>query len=476
MLPCFVAPETSPEAPAVRLVSVEGFPGWRAAADATVRQWLDATGFEAKARRLALLPDGSGGLQGAIFVIDGKGTALDAAALAAALPALERPVRVADPDGLVDPFDLHYGWALAGYRFDRYRRGNGQNGNGATARLATPDKATAERAGQLATSVGLARDLVNTPANDMGPAELEAAIRGVAAEFGAVIGTIEGTALLEANFPAIHTVGMASSRAPRLIDLTWGDPQAPRLTLVGKGVCFDTGGLDIKPSSAMRNMKKDMGGAACMTGLARMVMAAGLPVRLRLLVPAVENSIAGNAFRPGDVIKTRKGLSVEIGNTDAEGRLVLADALAEADRERPALLLDAATLTGAARVALGTELPALFSADDALAADILAAGNEVGEPLWRLPLHPGYRDLLKSSVADLSSTGSKPMGGAITAALFLARFVEETTAFAHLDIFAWNDESRPGRPRGGEATGLRALFTMIERRFAGAGAQSGVEA
>ena len=464
MLDCFVTEAGT--TPAVRLVTVDGYSGWLAATAAPTRQWLEATGFKPKSRTFAPLPDGNGGMAGAVFVLDAPGTAIDAASLAANLPQSDHPWRIDDPEGLLDPFELHYGWALSGYRYERYKKAeNGKPG----ARLATRDTAIAERAGELATSVGLARDLVNTPANDLGPAELEAAIRGVAERFGATVRTIEGDALLEANYPAIHTVGRASSRAPRLIDLGWGDPSAPRLTLVGKGVCFDTGGLDIKPSSAMRNMKKDMGGAACMTGLARMIMATGLPVRLRLLVPAVENSISANAFRPGDVIQTRKGLSVEIGNTDAEGRLVLADALTEADRERPALLLDAATLTGAARVALGTDLPALFSTDDDLARDILAAGTEVGEPLWRLPLHPPYKDLLKSSVADLSSTGSKPMGGAITAALFLARFVEETKAFAHLDIFAWNDEGRPGRPRGGEATGLRALFTMLERRFAGEG-------
>lgn len=462
MLDCFVTEAGT--IPVVRLVTADGYRAWLAAAGAPTRQWLEATGFKPNVRALAPLPDGTGGISGAVFVLDSPGTAIDAASLATNLPSSDHAWRIDDPDGLLDPFELHYGWALSGYRFERYKKSENGKPKG---RLVTGDTAVAERAGELATSVSLARDLVNTPANDLGPAELEAAIRGVAEEFSADVRTIEGDALLEANYPAIHTVGRASSRAPRLIDVTWGDPAAPKLTLVGKGVCFDTGGLDIKPSSAMRNMKKDMGGAACMTGLARMIMAAGLPVRLRLLVPAVENSISANAFRPGDVIATRKGLSVEIGNTDAEGRLVLADALTEADRERPALLLDAATLTGAARVALGTDLPALFSTDDDLARDILDAGIRVGEPLWRLPLHPPYRDLLKSSVADLSSTGSKPMGGAITAALFLARFVDETKAFAHLDIFAWNDEGRPGRPRGGEATGLRALFTMLERRFSG---------
>lgn len=466
MLTCFAQIADAAPAGVVRLVTVEGFAAWRETVTAAARRWLEASGFKPGARKLALVPDAEGGLGEAVFVLDRPGTAVDAAALAAALPAAGPPFRVRDPDGLLDPFELHYGWATAGYRYARYRRPCPAADGPAQAVLATPDRALAHRASDLARSVFLARDLVNTPANDLGPEELEAAIRAVGDSFGAVVETIAGDALLAANYPAIHAVGRASARPPRLIDLRWGDPAAPRLTLVGKGVCFDTGGLDIKPSSAMRNMKKDMGGAAVMTGLARMVMAADLPVRLRLLVPAVENSIAGNAFRPGDVIATRKGWSVEIGNTDAEGRLILADALAAADAERPALLIDAATLTGAARVALGADLPALFATDDRLAADILEAGVAVAEPLWRLPLHPGYDDLLKSAVADLSSTGSKPLGGAITAALFLARFVEETRAYAHLDIFAWNDEARPGRPRGGEATGLRALFAMLERRFA----------
>lgn len=467
MLPCFAEAGHGVAAQDIHVLTVVGFKSWLAEADEPARQWLKATGFKPANRTLALLPGASGELTGAVLVLGGKGDSSDAAWLAQALPAIDEPFAVHDPDGLIPIFELLYGWALAGYRFDRYRKPNDDR---KMARLAAPDAALADRASELAKSVFMARDLVNTPASDMGPDELEAAIRGIGEAFGAEVRTTLGDALLEANYPAIHAVGRASSRQPRLIDLTWGDPEAPKLTLVGKGVCFDTGGLDIKPASAMRNMKKDMGGAACMAGLARMVMAAGLPVRLRLLVPAVENSISANAFRPGDVLQTRKGLTVEVGNTDAEGRLVLADALAEADRERPALIIDAATLTGAARVAVGTDLPALFSPDDALASDILAAGEAVGEPLWRLPLHPPYRDLLKSSVADLSSTGSKPFAGAITAALFLQRFVSESRAYAHLDIFAWNDESSPGRPRGGEATGLRALFTMLEARFGVAGA------
>jgi leucyl aminopeptidase len=311
----------------------------------------------------------------------------------------------------------------------------------------------------------LVRDLINTPASDMGPAELVAAVEAEGRRFAARCTVIEGEDLLTRNYPAIHAVGRASPRAPRLVDLVWGDDAWPRVTLVGKGVCFDSGGLDIKPSSAMKLMKKDMGGAAIMLGLARMVMAAGLKVRLRLLIPAVENSISGNAMRPLDVVATRRGLSVEIGNTDAEGRVILADALAEAASEKPSLLLDAATLTGAARVALGTELPALFANDDALAEAILSSGRDSLDPLWRLPLWAPYRRHLKGKTADLNNAPDLPSAGAITAALFLAEFVEPWCPWGHIDVMAWNTESRPGRPEGGEAMAMRALFRMLAERF-----------
>ncbi|MFO1075179.1 MAG: leucyl aminopeptidase family protein, partial [Geminicoccaceae bacterium] len=312
----------------------------------------------------------------------------------------------------------------------------------------------------------LARDLVNTPANDLGPEELAAAVQAVATQFGASCEVTVGEALLAANYPAVHAVGRAAARAPRLVDLRWGPAEAPKLTLVGKGVCFDTGGLDLKPSSAMLLMKKDMGGSAVMLALARCVMALELPVRLRLLIPAVENSVGGDAFRPGDILRMRNGSTVEITNTDAEGRLVLADTLSAADVEAPDLLIDASTLTGAARVAVGPELPALFTPDDALAEDLLQAGRAGFDPLWRLPLHAPYLSYMKSPVADLANAASKPFAGAITAALFLKEFVRQTGSWAHLDLFAWNDEARPGRPRGGEATGLRALLGLIEARLA----------
>ncbi len=404
------------------------------------------------------MPGADGGVAGALLVVASPAGPWDAAGLAAALP--EGDWRLDDPMGLLGPAEAALAFALASYRFERYRKSGKPR-----PRLVVADEAAHRRALAIASSICLARDLVNTPANDLGPDELEAAVAEVAAAQGARLTTIVGDELLKQNYPTIHAVGRASNRAPRLLDLVWGDEGAPKVTLVGKGVCFDTGGLDIKPSSGMLMMKKDMGGAGLMLGLARAVMALGLPVRLRLLIPAVENSISGCAFRPGDILKTRKGLTVEIGNTDAEGRLILCDALAEADTEKPEIMIDAATLTGAARVALGSQLPALFASDDALAEAILAKGVSTEEPLWRLPLHQPYRKLIDSPVADLNNVGSKPLGGAITAALFLQAFVTDSPAWAHLDIFAWNDEPRPGRPKGAEATGLRPLLAMLEDRY-----------
>nr|WP_243389827.1 leucyl aminopeptidase family protein [Arboricoccus pini] len=349
---------------------------------------------------------------------------------------------------------------MQSYRFTRYRNDNTQQ-----PMLVIGDAAARQRARILAKSIYMARDLVNTPTNDLGPEQLQAAVEFVAKEGGAKIRAVVGEELIVQNYPTIHAVGRASPSPPRLLDLTWGAPDAPKVTLIGKGVCFDTGGLDIKPSSSMLLMRKDMAGAALMLALARSIMALALKVRLRLLIPAVENSIAGNAFRPGDILTTRKGLSVEIGNTDAEGRLILADALADADDETPDIILDAATLTGAARVAIGPDLPALFSPNDGLASDILRHGNHVNEPLWRLPLHAPYSRYIESPVADLNNAGTKPFAGSVTAALFLQRFLTNTPNWAHLDIFGWNDESRPGRPRGGEATAFRALLSFLEERY-----------
>jgi leucyl aminopeptidase len=444
----------------LHLATVDGWEGWLGSAPEASRAWLAASGFRPRAGAAALLPDGDGGLAGAVGVLGEPSDLWDAAAIAQALPSGAWRLVDIPPIG-IDAWVT--GWALAAYRYDAFKREEKPAPAGLVIDPAW-SRACAD-AEALVAAIGLARDLINTPASDLGPAELAEAIMREAHDHAAEVTVITGDALLEQGYPAIHAVGRASARPPRLIDLRWGEPGHPKLTLVGKGVCFDTGGLDLKTSAGMLLMKKDMAGAAVMLALARLVMAAGLAVRLRLLVPAVENSVAGNAFRPGDVLRTRKGLTVEIGNTDAEGRLILADALTCADAETPALLLDAATLTGAARTALGPELPALFTPDDALAADLLNAAALVRDPLWRLPLHRGYRSLLNSSIADINNAGQSPFAGAVTAALFLQEFVTGTRAWAHLDIYGWNGEGRPGRPKGGEATALRALWRLLTDRF-----------
>jgi leucyl aminopeptidase len=425
------------------------------------RAYARASGFEPKAGRIALLPDADGGLGLVLFGLGKPGdidrTPLLPGKLVDLLPA--GTYRFANtPD---DPALAALGVLLGAYRFDVYRNASGQQVS-----LVAPDGVDADEIELIAAGVRLARDLINTPANDMGPSELEAAARALASRHDASIEVTTGDALLDARLPMIHAVGRASDRAPRLIDLIWGEASAPKLTLVGKGVCFDTGGLDIKPSAAMLLMKKDMGGAACVLGLASMIMSAGLDVRLRVLVPAVENAISANAFRPGDVLRSRKGTTVEIGNTDAEGRLVLADALSLACEETPELLIDIATLTGAARVALGPDLPALFSPDDRLAADIARAADAVADPVWRLPLWRPYERMIDSKIADINNAGASPFAGAITAAMFLSRFVADGTAWAHFDAYCWNQSSRPGRPEGGEAQTVRALYAMIRDRFA----------
>jgi leucyl aminopeptidase len=457
MLNCFVA-EAGRGARPVHAIVAASYRDWLGGQPAHVRAWLEGSQFEAKPGRSALLPGADGAPGAALLLTSEPAEPWDFAALRERLPAGDWRPEPADGD--LDLGAAALGWALASYRFDRYRKKESK-----VVRLAVPAAPAVERANAMAEAIFLARDLINTPAADLGPAELAATASAVAARFGAKCHIIAGEDLLQQNFPAVHAVGQASARPPRVIDLTWGEAGAPKLTLVGKGVCFDTGGLDLKTSGNMQLMKKDMGGGAVTLALAQVVMTLALPVRLRLLIGAVENSVSGSSFRPGDVLRTRKGLTVEVGNTDAEGRLVLADLLAEADSERPALLVDCATLTGAARVALGPDLPALFTPDDALAEDLLASGRRAFEPLWRLPLHGPYRDMIDSPIADLNNAGKAGTAGAITAALFLERFVTDTPAWAHLDIYAWNAESRPGRPKGGEATGLRALLSAIETRF-----------
>jgi leucyl aminopeptidase len=352
------------------------------------------------------------------------------------------------------------GWLLSAYRFERYRKPKPVSG-----RLVLPVGVDGEELTNLAESTALARDLVNTPANDLGPAEIEAAVRALGEAFGAEVTSIVGDDLLAGNFPMIHAVGRASPRAPRLIDLRWGQEGDPLLTLVGKGVAFDTGGLNLKPDASMLLMKKDMGGAAAAIAAARMIMQAKLRVRLRLLVPAVENAVSGSAFRPGDVLASRKGLRVEIGNTDAEGRLILADALALADEEAPELLIDYATLTGAARVALGPDLPPFYTHDEGLAAEIARLGMAMNDPVWRLPLWPAYDALLDSKVAELNHISGGPFAGSVTAALFLNRFVEKATSYAHFDIYGWNAATKPGRPEGGECQGARLTYALARQLY-----------
>jgi leucyl aminopeptidase len=426
--------------------------------DAAVIAWAKANGFSGEAGRTLVVPGANGEIAGALFGTGkpGEQGALAAGALAKALPEGDWHFS-ATP---ANPGLAALGLVLGGYAFTRYGKKSGKD-----IRFALPKGADAAHIERVAKGVFLARDLVNTAANDLGPDALEEAARVVAKQYKAKVSVISGDALLAKNFPMIHAVGRASDKAPRLIDFSWGDKSAPKVTLVGKGVCFDTGGLDIKPSAGMLLMKKDMGGAANVLGLASMLMAAGRRIRLRVLIPAVENAISGNAFRPGDVLKSRKGMTVEIGNTDAEGRLVLADALALADEEKPELLVDMATLTGAARVALGPDLPPFYTNDDGLAADLAAAALEEEDPIWRMPLWQPYEAKLASKIADTNNVTTDGFAGSITAALFLKRFVDKAASWAHFDIFAWNPADRPHGPAGGEAQAIRALERVIASRF-----------
>jgi leucyl aminopeptidase len=414
-----------------------------------------ASGFTGSAGALAALPDAKGGIAAWIM---GLGESKDAFALAAAASSLPAGIyRLGEVPDFCGGANAALAWLMGGYSFSRYKKKNA-----AKARLITPPGVDGAEISRIAENLFLARDLVNTPANDMGPAELEAAARALAKRHGAKISVVSGAALAK-NYPLIAAVGAGSPRAPRLIELIWG--KGPLVTLVGKGVCFDSGGLDLKPSAAMLTMKKDMGGAACVLAVAGMAMGAKLKLRLRVLIPAVENAVSGTAMRPGDVFTSRKGLTVEIGNTDAEGRLILADALADADDEKPELLIDIATLTGAARVATGMELPPFFSDDEKLASDLMRLGTQVQDPLWRLPLWRGYEDTLTSRVADLNNNPAYNYAGAITAALFLNHFVSKTKSWAHLDIPAWTDRPKPGRPIGGEANSARAIYALLQERY-----------
>jgi leucyl aminopeptidase len=421
------------------------------------RRWCTAHAFAGEAGRFVLVPDKDGTPAAVLAGCDQRDGLFALASLPLRLP--EGDYRI-DARGLaLDDADIALGWALGGYQFDRYRKATRK-----PARLVV-DKSVAQAASPMAEAIARVRSLINTPTEDMGPSELAAEVRDLAGRYGASYREWIGDDLLAANFPTIHAVGRASHRAPRLAELSYGKVDAPHLVLIGKGVCFDTGGLDIKPADGMRWMKKDMGGAAHAIALAGLVLQAKLPVRLTLLVPAVENSIGGNAYRPGEVIRTRGGLTVEVDNTDAEGRLVLCDALAYAAELKPDLILDFATLTGAARVALGPELPALFANREDIAEALLAAARETQDPLWRLPLWRPYLAMLESTIADFTNAGGSRHAGAITAALYLERFVAESQAWCHLDVYSWNDSERPGRPRGGEAQGLRAYFSFLQERY-----------
>lgn len=429
--------------------------------DAAAQAWAKANSFAGEPGRVLLVPDASGAVAGALVGLPDRSDGMDplfAGVLARTLPEGDWYFDPAPPR----PALAVLGLMLGGYAFTRYGRKPG-----AELRVAAPAGVSAEALTRLAEGVFLARDLINTPANDMGPEAIEAAVRQLGERHKAQVTSIVGDALLKRNFPMIHAVGRAASQAPRLVDLRWGRKDAPKLTLVGKGVAFDTGGLDIKPASSMLLMKKDMGGAANVLGLAHIVMAAKLNVRLRVLVPAVENAISASAFRPGDVLQSRRGTTVEIGNTDAEGRLVLADALAYGDEEEPDLMIDMATLTGAARVALGPDLPPFFTDDEKLAAAISSAAASEADPLWRLPLWNGYDNRYASKVADINNVNTDGFAGAIVAALFLRRFVARAKSWAHLDVYGWSPIDRPHCPTGGEAQGIRALAKVLEERYGG---------
>ena len=425
--------------------------------DETTRNWLNATSFTAAPYTFAVVPDASGRVAA---VVVGVKSATDIFALAHLPSALPNGTyKLATPQAIGD-YACALSWLLGTYQFSRYKASPKP-----MSRLSMASSVATIRAQQMFDAIALTRDLVNTPTEDMGPQHLSQVARQLANEFDGTFREIVGDDLLTENFPAIHAVGRASHRPPRLIEITWGDPSHPRVAVVGKGVCFDTGGLNIKGADGMRQMKKDMGGGAHALALARLIMQSKLPVLLHMLVPAVENAIAGNAYRPGEIVSTRAGLKIEIGNTDAEGRVVLSDALALAAESKPELIIDFATLTGAARVALGPELPATFANDDAWFNALQAAATATQDPIWRMPLWQPYHDMIKSSIGDIVNTGG-PQAGAVTAALFLERFIPQGQAWIHIDTFSWNLKPRPGRPDGGEAQSLRACFEMLKTKFA----------
>lgn len=423
--------------------------------------WAKAHDFDGAAGAFLVVPNEKGAIAGALFGVgqpdrEGQNRML-AGKLSSLLPAGDWHIENLESDATLAALSF----LIGGYQFNRYRKGSAKG----LVRLALPEGADLAEINHIASAVTLTRDLINTPTNDMGPEALEQALRDLGEAHGAKVNATVGDALLKNNFPMIHAVGRAGAQAPRLLDLTWGKETDPKVTLVGKGVCFDTGGLDIKTPAGMLLMKKDMGGAANVIGLAAMIMAAKLPVRLRVLIPAVENAIAGDAFRPGDVLTSRKGLTVEIGNTDAEGRLVLADALALADEEKPELLIDMATLTGAARVALGPDLPPFYTHNEELAASVAKSAYQVADPVWRMPLWEPYEKKLSSRIADMNNVTTDGFAGSVTAALFLSRFVENSAQWAHFDIYGWTPVEKPEAPFGGAAQAIRTIYQVLSDRF-----------
>ncbi|MCV6603673.1 MAG: leucyl aminopeptidase family protein [Porticoccaceae bacterium] len=439
----------------ITLVETSSYDTWFEQQPESLQNWLAST--EYKGKGVSLVPGEDGVLQQVILGVNNIDSHFICGDLPTTLPAGDYRLEGDEAQQQLAAFS----WGLGAYRFDRYKKADDKE----RPQLVLPAQQLVDEADRLVQAVALVRDMVNTPAGDMMPQHMAEVVENLGHEFGADVRQIVGDDLLAEDYPTIHAVGRASVHAPRLIDLRWGDESHPKVTLVGKGVCFDSGGLDLKPAAGMRLMKKDMGGAAHVAGLARLIMSHNLPVRLRMLIPAVENAVAGNAFRPGDVITTRQGLTVEVDNTDAEGRLVLCDALTEACTESPELIVDFATLTGACRVALGTELPGFFTDDSSLAAELLTGGEQTDDPVWQLPLHKPYKQMLKSDIADLVNCASGPFGGAITAALYLQEFVKSDIPWVHFDIMAWNTRKQPGRPAGGEAFGVRAVFEVLKQRY-----------
>jgi leucyl aminopeptidase len=455
--------EHAPATPAIPIsfVSKSSWEAIRGSLPPQGAQFALANGFSAKPGAFLALPGADGRIDQVLFGLEDEAAKSRDLFRPGALPGLLPSGVYRFANAPHDPRLAALAFALGLYRFGRYRKAEAPD-----VKLVPPNGVDAADIARMADAATLARDLVNTPSNDMGPAELELVARQLAERFGASFNCIAGDDLVKQNFPLIHAVGMASTRQPRLIDFAWGDPAHPKVTLVGKGVCFDTGGLDLKPSSGMLIMKKDMGGAANILALAQMVMDAKLKLRLRVLIPAVENAVAGNAFRPLDIFTSRKGITVEIGNTDAEGRLILADALALADEEKPDLLIDMGTLTGAARVALGPDLPPFYTSDETLALDVARHAREENDPLWRMPLWPPYDSWLDSKVATITNAPSGTFAGSITCALFLQRFVEHAKSWLHLDIYAWTPSAKPARPEGGECQAARAIYKLLGERYA----------